>query len=554
MSSAVRMPVDLVRAPEVAGVQSRLGLVLSRLRATPAEPFRSDPEPSVRRVLEIPTEREFTLIGDARVSARASDDVLDATVGRPDRVRATSSDRLAGDRHASASAGFDGDPATAWSPGFLDQRGRWLEATSAQPVTFDALNMVVVRDGRHSVPTRVLVETDGAARVSVDLPAVTDDSSLEGATASLRVALPRMTASTVRITVEAVREVLTKDFYSGTDIAMPVAIAEVGVPGLTVDPLPAEVPAGCRDDLLRIDGAAVPIRVSLGTQDALDGDPGVVSTCDGAPIRLGAGRHLVETPAGQDTGIDIDRLALLSERGGGAAALGPSGGWEQAPVAASPKVGVTRSGQRSYRLAVADTSAPFWLVLGESENAGWVAKATGANLSDRRLVDGHANGWLVTPTGGDITISLDWTPQRVVWVGLAVSGVGTAVALLLLVWPRRRTTALDEPEPRLQVTLGQGTAPSWATTLLTGVGLGVVAFVVGGVVPGATVTVASLVALRWRAGRLATAVAPWLAFAPVALWYAAKQYHNGWSPGVEWPDAMNPAHTVVLTAMLLLGA
>src|SRR5690606_3961682 len=56
---------------------------------------------------------------------------------------------------------------------------------------------------------------------------------------------------------------------------------------------------------------------------------------------------------------------------------------------------------------------------------------------EQALVDGYANGWLVTPSGeGEVAIELRWTPQRIRWVGFGVSGA-TLLACAAILWRTR---------------------------------------------------------------------------------------------------------------------
>ena len=74
----------------------------------------------------------------------------------------------------------------------------------------------------------------------------------------------------------------------------------------------------------------------------------------------------------------------------------------------APTVTVVNEGRVSYKLRVDDATAPFWLVLGQSQNNGWKATVKGSgSLGTPTLIDGYANGWYVTPTGsGPIEITL----------------------------------------------------------------------------------------------------------------------------------------------------
>jgi hypothetical protein len=93
----------------------------------------------------------------------------------------------------------------------------------------------------------------------------------------------------------------------------------------------------------------------------------------------------------------------------------------------------------AVEIEVAAGAEPFWVVLGQSASDGWSARVDGATVGPRTLVDGYANGWLVTPDGpGRVDVELRWRPQRLVWGGLALSGVAVAGCLALLLVGRRR--------------------------------------------------------------------------------------------------------------------
>jgi arabinofuranan 3-O-arabinosyltransferase len=115
-----------------------------------------------------------------------------------------------------------------------------------------------------------------------------------------------------------------------------------------------------------------------------------------------------------------------------------------APISESgARVRITSSNADSYHLRVRTDGTPFWLVLGESHNKGWQATADGHSLGSPVLVNGFANGWTVRPgKAGTIDVVLRWTPQRTVWIGLAVS-VLAVLACLVLVFVRRRSVATE---------------------------------------------------------------------------------------------------------------
>ncbi len=244
-----------------------------------------------------------------------------------------------------------------------------------------------------------------------------------------------MTAKDLRIQVDAFRPSLIPTGPESGPALMPVSISEADMPGIPVPAAPATIDSGCRSDLVSVDGSPFPVSVVGPSRDArsgLDLEPCAPS------VALDAGSHTVQTTAGVSTGFAVDRLVLSSDRAGKPAPVTPAG----APISDSgARVRVTSSSADSYHLRVRTDGTPFWLVLGQSHNDGWEATADGHSLGSPQLVNGFANGWTVRPgQAGTIDVVLRWTPQRTVWIGLAVSVVA-ALACLALVFVRRRSVA-----------------------------------------------------------------------------------------------------------------
>ena len=152
-------------------------------------------------------------------------------------------------------------------------------------------------------------------------------------------------------------------------------------------------PTACRDDLVTIDDRPTSVRL---VGDPTGGETLSVEGCDG-PIALDAGAHVVRSARGADTGVDVDRLVLTSAAGG-AAAVDATARVGAPPPEPGATVTVTDDGPTSYDLRIESDGRPFWLVLGQSHNDGWQAETgTGRSLGEPQLVDGYANGWLVTP-------------------------------------------------------------------------------------------------------------------------------------------------------------
>ena len=244
------MPTDLLSAAGAASLHNRLTVVMSRLRVSPYPPH-SDPETSMTRAFTLPTARTFTLSGQASLSALIPDDVINRLTGQTltasttPVIAAYSSGRLPGDLAGTTSATIDGDPTTLWQPGFgaSAQKDAWLQYVLGRPITFDHLDLQVVADGRHSVPTQVTISTDSGTR-TVDLPPIAD-SRVAGAVTTVPVDFAPLTGQSIRITFTGVRLEESSNFYSPANLAVPLGVAEVGIPGLLASPPPAQLPGTC---------------------------------------------------------------------------------------------------------------------------------------------------------------------------------------------------------------------------------------------------------------------------------------------------------------------
>jgi hypothetical protein len=291
------------------------------------------------------------------------------------------------------------------------------------------------------VPTSLNLIVDGKQARTITLPASTDRKT-KGATVTLPVSFAPVTGHTFRFVITGERTETTTDYFKHTAQILPVAIAELGAPGLKAGPPAATVQGGCRSDLLTVDGKPVPVQISGSTTSAIARDGLGVSLC-GAPLTLSAGTHVLRTARGVDTGVDLDQLLLSSTPAG--AAGNPADPFPgQVRTAGAPHVQVTKEGPVSYHLSVsgATPGKPFWLVLGQSLSPGWQATIDGHTQGEAQLVDGYANGWLVTPTSSSFAVSLAWTAQSRVWLGLAISAVFALLCLMLAFRPGRARAAL----------------------------------------------------------------------------------------------------------------
>ncbi len=570
-----RVPTDLLDALGEESDDLPLAIALTRLRARATAPLRADPEPVMVRDVELPTDRSFGLTGTVRLSDLAPDEVLDQLLGLPSPEEggiATSASRhLPGDLRARPTAAVDGDPATHWSPGFLGQDGEWASYILPEPVTFDHMDLQVVADGRHSVPTRLRIVADGVDAAVVDVPPV-EDRPEPDAVVAVPLDLPQpVTGREVTIVVDASREVTTTDWISAAPVVMPVGIAEWGIDGIR-EPVPdGPFDSGCRTDLLTVADAPVAVRVTGEVARALDGQALDLTLCgaDADGLDLTAGPVRLATAAGRATGLNLDTLTLRSAAGGAA----DTGAGPVLPAEARPPavpVEVTRSDRYRRTVEVGARTEPTWLVIGESHNLGWQASVDGEDLGEPVLVDGYSSAFLLPPGDEPMVVEVVWAPQRVVLGALAFSGLAAlvCVALALRPWRWRRAAPagaapapgvggpLDPPPAPLSlagVLHSSGTAPGWPATAATVLGAAVVGAATVNPVGGLVLGAAALLVLRSAAARPLLTLGPAALLGLSAAYIVLQQLRHRFPAGFEWPTRFDRVTGVAFLAVLLLG-
>ncbi len=223
----VRMPTALLSDLGAASLEHPLAIVATRERMDAKKRWRDDPEAALVRSFTLPTERSFRLTGTARVSPRAPDAVL-AALAPTGPPLAVASSRLAGVPAAGGPAAVDSDPSTAWQTAFGPAAGSTLSVTLPAPVTLDHLDLQVLADGRHSVPTSLTVSNGQESR-TLTLAPVADDPGRRGP-AIVPVAFPALTGTSFVVTVASTRDVTTVDRHREQAVVMPVGLAELGIP------------------------------------------------------------------------------------------------------------------------------------------------------------------------------------------------------------------------------------------------------------------------------------------------------------------------------------
>lgn len=385
----------------------------------------------------------------------------------------------------------DGDATTAWRVGGADPRGQVLTIVPDEPVPADEVRLVqpaIAAGGR--ALARVRVTVDGGAPIDVDLgeaartpegqavpipatdvrelrielletepPSPTAADATPVGLAEVRLG-DLVVAETVRPPVDLLARV--GDRLAGHSLDVVLTRSRLDLPGSDRQDDEAwidrriDLPAsrsftlqatarqvvrpslpwgGCRGDVLTLDGQPLAVRA------AYVGATVQLTAC--GPVSLSAGSHRIVAASGGTTGLDVDRVVLSSGEDGTPAPVAVRDR-TAAGTGAGAGVTVRRQDATALDLDVTTDGAPFWLVLGQSSSDGWDLDVEGASVGERTLVDGYANGWLLTPdASGTLDVALRWRPQRLVGVGEALSGLAV-LACLAIVWrTRRRTDRFD---------------------------------------------------------------------------------------------------------------
>ncbi|MFV0317971.1 MAG: alpha-(1-_3)-arabinofuranosyltransferase family protein [Microthrixaceae bacterium] len=560
----VRPPTQLLDAAGPSSIDHPLTYLFTRRAANPAEVVVSDEETVLRRYVDAPVARSYTAYGTARMSTQLADSVVDDLLGVTG-ARAESTSRLPGDLRSRGTSAIDGDDTTAWQTPINFPTGQTLTIRSEEPFDIDGLPILLRRDGLHSVPTRVSIAADGGAPEAVDVPEVGVGDREVGAAGAIEVTLPYSASGVTElaITIDEVDEANSIDWFGGSTTVLPVGIVEVSIPVAATVPEPdAPLPQGCRDDLLRIEGEAVPVRLEGTVGAALEGS--LIDYAGCAPVDIGQGRSELVTQPGAESGFDLERVALASAPGGAPGRDTIVAGPE--PVAAPPGSSSEQTGDLAWRTDVQGAEDPYWVVLGESVSPGFTATATSADgsgefdLGESTLVNGYANGWRVDPevVGADATITIRFAPQATVWIALGLSGLGVLVCVALVLIRRPRITgspdgdiapmrvrpiAVFDPDG-MPVSLGRSVGISLAA--------GFIALVFMGWMVGAIVAVTAMCALFAARGQVLVRVAGPVLFAAAAGFVIAKQARGDYLVDFNWMNLFEVTHVWTLAAVALL--
>jgi len=397
------------------------------------------------------------------VRARQGPNLADL-ISQPGATRATG-DADPIDVLGSAYAGADGDPGTAWTaPQGVVQHKTPPTLTLKLPTRAEVA-AVRVTPSSSELPAHPRL-------VAIDLgdgPQVRRLASDGGAqTLDLK---PRLT-DTIKLSILDWDDVIDRTAL-GFDQLKPPGLAEAtaldarGLPIAAADAAgnrerPIDLPCG-RGPIIGVAGQFVQTSVATTVGALLDGDPVAARPCRAEPIALPAGQQELLISPGAAFVVDGVQLA------------GPLANQLRTAATTPAQTGSWSADRRVVN--VAPSQASRVLVVPESINPGWTARADDGSVLHPVTVNGWQQGW-VLPPGTAGTVTLAFTSNALYRVGL-VGGLALLPLLALLAFlPVRRPRAPDEHARPWQ----PGSAPTSVAVLAAGA---VISGVAGVVVVGA---------------------------------------------------------------------
>ena len=423
----ISVPTDLTAAMRAAGVARPVTYVLTRDRVGAVGRWRSDPEWTIVRDVEVPFDQAASVTVDVRLDRRAADTALAALL---DIEGPTASSRLTGVPAAGGWAAADGDPSTAWRSAFGEALGATLQVELVDP----AAPLTVHQPGGNYTTITALRVTQGDRNAELPVP-----PPEAGEVASV-VPLPAgFTRGRARIEIAAVDSHTTRDRRFADPMQMPAAIVELG--NVAAAELPDSFATDCRDDLVAVDGTPIPVRVDGTVAAAFAGEALTATVCEQEALELTAGTHRVTGQRTRLSGLQTDRIVV-------------DGGQRTDASATDPIATVTGSSRLGRTVQLDRCDEGCWLILGEGHHDAWQARSGGRSLGPPELISGGFNGWWIPAaavTDGTATVELAWTAQGPLNAALVVSGIGGLVAIVLLARERRSLPAVALAPARLRL-------------------------------------------------------------------------------------------------------
>ena len=438
-TNSLRLPTRLLATLGAQSSRLPTAILLSRARVAQFAP-RTDPETSLQRMIVLSGRRSFQLRGTIGLNSQTSDATLATILHRDlsgDISSTASSSRLTGTLSGASWNAFDASDNSAWTPEFHDGVGAWISAKLRSPRSISHVVITIRDDGMHSTPTEIVMSGDTGSRVLR-----LDESHLSSKANGRRrfvfnVALLR--TSEVRFTVSKEIELYVPDILNPKVPQLaPISINTIAMNQVSPASGPLSINT-CTNQLLRVNGRSVAVRISAAVNDLLGMNSVPVTTCTSDSLSLVAGVNTISTVLGSDSGFDVNTLNFFSDDVASA---------DSSTDTASATA--THWTSRSSLTTAVHHGAGKILVLAQSYSDGWHAYFDGTDLGSGQLVDGASNGWILPKHLPQIaTINLIVAPQSSVAVNEWISLTALLLVLSLIMFRRRLGNPLGKLDSQM---------------------------------------------------------------------------------------------------------
>ena len=435
-------------------------------RCSAAMALASEEPVNLSRTLTVPTPTPVT--PTVWVRARQGPNLADL-VAQPGTTKAVGeSDSI--DVSGSAYAAADGDPGTAWTAPQRTVQPRTppiIELTLPRPTEVAAIRVTPSSSVLPAHPTMIAVDLGDGPQVR---------RLVDGAeTFQLH---PRVTDS-IKVWLLDWDDVIDRTAL-GFDQLKPPGLAEIvaldgrGTPIGAADATAnrartVSLPCG-RGPVIGVAGAFVQTSVTATVGDLLDGRPIPARTCRAEPIELPAGQQELLVSPGP--ALIVDGVALSTPRA------------SEIPTATSVPLTPAAWSNDHREVVLEPSDGGRVLVVPESANPGWVARAEGGAALTPVTVNGWQQGW-VLPPGTTGAVTMDFVSNATYRAGL-IGGLALLPLLFALAFAPARRRRPPEPAASPAVSpwqphaLAIGAATVVAATVISGpVGALVAAVAVG---------------------------------------------------------------------------
>lgn len=195
-----------------------------------------------------------------------------------------------------------------------------------------------------------------------------------------------------------------------------------------------------RNDFLQLDGHDRDITPPQVVQAQLSNSPIVSKTQSFGRyldvFEIGSSRGLVRSSGVARPVLNDDAAASVSTSQLNEVVVSGIDSTELPVSGSAPVIAYNAKSPAEYRINVEASSTPYAIVLADSFSSRWKLSGLPAGLSAKHvMVDGYANGWLIKPHAGALTLTAEYEPAKPVRLIVLLSGLAIVLTAIWLITP-----------------------------------------------------------------------------------------------------------------------